>query len=86
MSETDHPPVPPGCKLAELTAALALYGESKKRMITYYGISGRVIAAAVARCAWIDEARRIEAECWHRKRADTERGYAEAWRVWGERG
>jgi len=92
MSET--PPIPPGCEcLVPINGELRLHvrlpdGTAYARPDAYW----RPIIAAIARCAWLDEAERIHREVLSEKKAivgwyeGTQAAFANAelWRKWGE--
>ncbi len=79
----NHPPIPPRCKyLKSNDGKHPMIG--KDGVWTFCGELDRICIVAIARCAWLDEAKR--------QHQSTDKGIgpaacydnAEAWRIWGE--
>ncbi len=97
----NHPPIPPNCKYFEGQAFVLLSGEFWP--ISYAKDNSKYwppLIAAIARCGWLDEAERMDAErCaldsqsktyYERTSALIEAEFkacdnAKAWKKWGER-
>jgi len=94
MGSMKRPPIPPNCPFFKKDIR-GTYNFVFRDV--YYSLCGRLhqqvrtVITAVARCAWLDEARRIESirrkkEYCHKRtgRITVAYEHAEKWRKWGE--
>ena len=86
----DHPPIPPNCKHFDSGVHPYFILDCGDEICLITTARWRPIVAAVARCAWLDEAERIKKEFWTKDNVKICPEYndaiinSEAWAAWGK--